>query len=140
MAEGTYQIAGGAFEAFLNFQSLIISVRVYRAIMKQNVGLQNMVSQRFARTSGGDNKSTYCLVLKFKKGELFFMKNVMKKLDADMVTIEKQKLSLATLAERQAIDEKAITQEALTLTGQRVQQENQEFRQNDWSCYYDDKG
>ena len=126
VAEGTYQIAGGAFEAFLNFQSLLISIRVYRAIMKQNLDLQNMVSQGLLGQRGAQQQINVLSGIEVsKKGELFFMKNVMKKLDADMVTIEKQKLSLATLAERQAIAEKNITQEALTLTGQRVQQENQ---------------
>ena len=140
VAEGTYQIAGGAFEAFLNFQSPAISIRVYRAIMKQNLDLQNMVSQGLLGQRGAQQQINVLSGIEvLKKGELFFMKNVMKKLDADMVTIEKQKLSLATLAERQAIAEKNITQEALTLTGQRVQQENQRAS-NDWSCYYDDKG
>ena len=44
MANAMYEIGGGAFEAFMNVQSLLISVKVYRAIMKQNVVLQQSKS------------------------------------------------------------------------------------------------
>lgn len=45
MASGVYQIVSGFFEAYLNVQSLIISVRVYQAIVRQTEQIKRMMQQ-----------------------------------------------------------------------------------------------
>jgi TP901 family phage tail tape measure protein len=44
MAKSMYDIVGGAFEAFLNVQSLLISIQVYRSILRQTTELQKQNS------------------------------------------------------------------------------------------------
>jgi TP901 family phage tail tape measure protein len=129
VAEGTYQIAGGAFEAFLNYQSLLISIKVYRAIMRQNLDLQNMVSQGLLGQRGAQQQINQLNGIEVNKiGEKLYMKGVQKRLDATLLDIEKQKLGMATVAERQELAQINISKESLQVAQNKVQAETRRLQ------------
>ena len=115
LAQGMYDVVGGAFEAFLNVQSLLISIRVYRAIMKQNVDLQNMISQGML---GQRNAMQQLNILGGvdvnRRGKVLFMRNMEAKLDNTLIALSRQKVSLIGAAARQKQLENDIAKDSVT--------------------------
>lgn len=52
MSGGLYDIAGGAFEAFLNIQSLMVSIQVFRSIDRQTKMLSAQATKELAQAEG----------------------------------------------------------------------------------------
>lgn len=101
MANAMYELGGGAFEAAMNVSSLLISVRVYRAIMKQNLDLQNMISQGLLGQRGAQQQINMLEgVSVSKSGKVLFMKSMMKTLDSEMLALEEGKVGMMTKKER----------------------------------------
>lgn len=115
MANAMYEIGGGAFEAFMNVQSLLISVKVYRAIMKQNAVLQERINDGLLGSRAimqGNNmvQTTY----NNRRGQTQYMQVVSNGLDIQARDIMKDKLTLLSSAERKAAVQNQIAKEAVT--------------------------
>ena len=124
MAQGMYEVVGGAFEAFLNVQSLLISVRVYRAIMKQNVDLQNLMTQGMLGQRGAmQSLNVLGDIQASQRGKAAFMRNLEVKLENKAIMIGSQKLTLMKAAERQQAVENQVIAQGATIAKQRVNEE-----------------
>lgn len=124
MAQGMYEVVGGAFEAFLNVQSLLISIRVYRAIMKQNVDLQNLMVQGMLGQRGAlQALNVLGDVQVSQAGRVGFMKNMEAKLEAEALRLGSQKVVLMKAAERQQAVENQVIAQGATIAKQRVNEE-----------------
>lgn len=124
MAQGMYEVVGGAFEAFLNVQSLLISIRVYRAIMKQNVDLQNLMVQGMLGQRGAlQALNVLGDVQVSQAGRVGFMKNMEAKLEAEALRLGSQKVVLMKAAERQQAVENQVISQGATIAKQRVNEE-----------------
>lgn len=124
MAQGMYEVVGGAFEAFLNVQSLLISIRVYRAIMKQNVDLQNLMVQGMLGQRGALQALNVLGDVRVSQaGKIGFMKNLETKLEAEALRLGSQKVVLMKAAERQQAVENQVISQGATIAKQRVNEE-----------------
>ena len=122
MAEGMYQIVGGAFEAFLNIQSLLISLRVYRAIMKQNVDLQNMIAGGLlGQRSAQMNINQLENIRVSKVGKIGYMTGLQNSLDKVSMELANSKINLMTKKHRIAQMELDITSDTMKMSGQENQ-------------------
>ena len=124
MAQGFYEIAGGAFETFLNVQSLIISVRVYRAIMRQNVELQNLIANGVT----GQAAATKHLLSVQKTsvstmGRHQYMTSLQNNLDKEANFLAQNKVMLMKRADRIRAGELAAANAANKATSEGVQAE-----------------
>ena len=114
MANAMYDIGGGAFEAFMNVQSLLISVKVYRAIMKQNVVLQQkindgMLGQRSIMQTNNQLQHSY----NNARGQHQFMQAISNGLDTTATNISKEQLTLMSSKERKLEVQNQIAAESL---------------------------
>jgi TP901 family phage tail tape measure protein len=124
MAQGMYEVAGGVFETFLNYQSLVISVRVYRAIMKQNVELQNMIAHGVTGQAGAmRNLLALQQTSVATQGKHGFMTGMMVNLEKEAVFLANHKVTLMKKAERIKAAELAAANAATQATSQEVQAE-----------------
>ena len=124
VANSMYSIAGGAFETFMNVQSLLISIRVYRIIMKQNVDLQRMMSEGLigqgrlqAKISAAEG------IIVSKKGKAAQSQAFINQLEADALRLVSEKVRYGTVAERMKQTEYAISQRVLTTTQAQIQKD-----------------
>ena len=124
MAQGMYEIAGGVFESFLNIQSLIISVRVYRAIMRQNVELQNLITNG---VTGQAAATKHLLAIQNTNistlGKAGFMKSFQNSLDQEANFLASHKVTLMKKAERIKAAELQAANAATQATSKEVQAE-----------------
>jgi len=124
MAQGAYDIAGGVFETFLNIQSLIISVRVYRAIMKQNVELQNMIAHGVTGQAGAMRNLLNLQQTSLSTvGRSGFMTAMTVSLEKEATFLANHKVTLMKKAERIKAAELAAANAATQATSQEVQAE-----------------
>ena len=101
MANSMYELGGGAFEAFMNVQSLLISIRVYRAIMKQNVDLQAMIAQGLLGQRGAQQSINQMKGVEVSlDGKHLYKKSVIARVDATILELEEGKIRLLTKKER----------------------------------------
>lgn len=129
LANSMYDLVGGAFEAFMNIQSLIISIRVYRVIMKQNVALQSMITDGLLGQGVAQRQLTMLAGAAItSEGKKLFMKKAQVGLDNQLVVLTKDKVRLMKASERTLTAENAISKEAMTLSKARVDQEVQRMR------------
>jgi TP901 family phage tail tape measure protein len=52
MANGIYDLVGGVFSAYMNVQSLIISIRVYQSIQRQSASMEQVMAQIAQKRAG----------------------------------------------------------------------------------------
>ena len=124
VANSMYSIAGGAFETFMNVQSLLISIRVYRIIMKQNVDLQRMMSQGLIGQGRLQTKiSMEQSAVVSKLGVAAQRTAFVTQLEADQVRILAEKVRYGTVAERMKETEYVISQRVLTQTQAQIQKD-----------------
>jgi len=124
VANSMYDIAGGAFETFMNVQSLLISIRVYRIIMKQNVDLQRMMSQGLIGQGRLQSKiSMEQSAVVSKLGIAAQRTAFVTQLEADQVRILAEKVRYGTVAERMKQTEYVISQRVLTQTQAQIQKD-----------------
>tara|TARA_R110001592_G_scaffold16685_2_gene70875 strand:- start:12721 stop:15555 length:2835 start_codon:yes stop_codon:yes gene_type:complete len=124
VANGMYEIAGGAFETFMNIQSLLISIRVYRIIMKQNVDLQRMMSEGLIGQGRLQSKISAAEgVIVSKKGKALQSQAFINQLEADALMLSTEKVRFGTVAERMKQTEYAISQRVLTTTQAQLQKD-----------------
>ena len=114
MANAMYEIGGGAFEAFMNVQSLIISVRVYRVIMKQNLEIQRMMTQgilgqKIAMQQMSNLENVRISQRGREKQSTYFINQLMK----DGLVIQKESIDFGNVKNRQLAVEKQIATEVL---------------------------
>ena len=129
VAQSMYELGGGAFEAFLNVQSLLISIRVYRAVMRQNVELQNLITHG---VTGQVAATKNLLMLQNTSistdGKVLFMKSLQKNLDAEALLLKDHEIRLMTKKQRVQAAELAASQDALKLSQQEVNNETTRMR------------
>ena len=129
MAESVYEIGGAGFEAFMNFQSLLISVRVYRAIMRQNVELQRMMGQGLlGQRNSMEQLARLEGISVSKAGIAAQRKYFLKRLTEDALTLEKASISFGTKKNRIAETERVIAGEILNATKLQNQAEQNRMR------------
>tara|TARA_R100000541_G_scaffold1884_3_gene6903 strand:- start:7402 stop:10233 length:2832 start_codon:yes stop_codon:yes gene_type:complete len=114
MANAMYELGGGAFEAFMNVQSLIISVRVYRVIMKQNLEIQRMMTQGLLGQKVAMQQMSNLENIKISQSGILkqseYFKNQLLK---DGLMIQKESISFGNIKNRQLAVEKQIATEIL---------------------------
>ena len=129
VANSFYEIAGAGFEAFMNIQSLLISVRVYRAVMRQNVELQRVMSQGLL----GQRNSMVAINglegIRVDKSGIHAQKAyILKRLNEDAVRLMTEEISLKNATIRLAETERVIAGEVLTQTKYQNQEEANRVR------------
>ncbi len=117
MANSMYELAGGAFEAFMNYQSLLISIRVYRAIQRQNLDLQNMISQGLLGQRGAQQSLNIAKGIEVSGvGKVLFMTGIQNRLDASLLAMEEDKVQLINTKNRQTIAGVQASKEVVRLS------------------------
>ena len=117
MANAFYDIAGGGFEMFMNVQSLIISVRVYRAIMKQNVDLQRMMNEGLlGQRNGMQALNSLQGVQVSQQGRAKQEQYFINRLEEEALRLADMKVRYGTVGERQLLTEQAIAADVLNKT------------------------
>lgn len=129
MANAMYEIGGGAFEAFMNIQSLLISIRVYRIIMKQNLDIQKMISegmlgQRNIQADQNRLEGVRVSQLGKSKQSAYFINQ----LEKDAVRISSEKVRFGTVAERQKAFELQMSQNIMKTTGGQISADQNRVR------------
>jgi len=129
VANSFYEIAGAGFEAFMNIQSLLISVRVYRAVMRQNVELQRVMTQGLL----GQRNSMVAINglegIRVDKSGIHAQKAyILKRLNEDAVRLMTEEISLKNATIRLAETERVIAGEVLAQTQYQNQEEANRVR------------
>lgn len=122
MANAMYEVGGGAFEAFMNVQSLLISVKVYRAIMAQNAVLQQRINDGLLGSRAilqGNTQLAHSY--NTARGQHQFMQAISNGLDQTANAIAKEELTLMGSKERKMEVQNQIARESL----QFAQRENE---------------